>query len=61
VAILITASIVVVVLVILPFVGFKWVKPESLSLKTGTGWSSRCVARTSRSPNAPSNAHDLDT
>jgi hypothetical protein len=29
VAILITASIVVVVLVILLFVGFKWVKPES--------------------------------
>jgi hypothetical protein len=29
VAILITASIVVVILVILLFVGFKWVKPES--------------------------------
>jgi hypothetical protein len=33
VAILITASIVVVVLVVLLFVGFKWVKPESLRLK----------------------------
>ena len=32
-AILITAIIVVVVLVVLPFVGFKWVKPESLRLK----------------------------
>ena len=32
-AVLITASIVVVVLVVLPFVGFKWVKPESLRLK----------------------------
>jgi hypothetical protein len=33
VAILITASIVVVVLGILLFVGFRWVKPESLRLK----------------------------
>jgi hypothetical protein len=33
VAILITASIVVVVLVVLLFVGSKWVKPESLRLK----------------------------
>jgi len=33
VAVLITASIVVVVLVILLFVGFKCVKPESLRLK----------------------------
>jgi hypothetical protein len=33
VAVLITASIVVVVLVILLFVGFKWVKPDCLRLK----------------------------
>ena len=32
-ALLVTASIVVVVLVILLFAGCKWVKPESLRLK----------------------------
>ena len=54
-AILVTSSIVLVVVIILIYVGFKWVKPESLRLKVWNGWGSRCVARTSRSrPNAPS-------
>ena len=36
-AILITSSIVLVVVIILIFVGFKWVKPESLRLKVWNG------------------------
>jgi hypothetical protein len=61
VAILINASIVLVVLIILLFVGFKWVKPQILRLqRCGTGWNSRCEARMSWSrPNTPSNARDL--
>jgi hypothetical protein len=48
VAILITASIVLVVLIILLFVGFKWVKPQILRLKVWNWLESEM-----RSPDEP--------
>jgi hypothetical protein len=56
-------SIVLVVLVILTFAGFKWAKPESLSLKVG--WN--CLEfkmRGQEEPEPPKRAieaRDLDT
>ena len=48
-ATLVTSSIVVVVLVILLFVGFKWVKPESLRLKVWNWLESEIRPQDSRS------------
>ena len=60
-AILVTSSIVPVVVIILIFVGFAWVKPESLRLKIWNWLESEMHGQDEGPPNAPSNAHDLDT
>ncbi|HVD80781.1 MAG TPA: hypothetical protein VNB87_09635 [Propionibacteriaceae bacterium] len=55
-AILITASIVLVVLIILLFVGFKWAKPQILRLKVWNWLESEMRSPDEpEPPNAPSN------
>ena len=57
-AILVTSSIVPVVVIILIFVGFPWVKPDSLRLKIWNWFESELRGQDEGPPNAPSNAHE---
>ena len=57
-AILVTSSIVPVVVIILIFVGFAWVKPDSLRLKIWNWLESEMRGQDEGPPNAPSNAHE---
>jgi hypothetical protein len=57
-AILVTSSIVPVVVIILIFVGFAWVKSESLRLKIWNWLESEMRGQDEGPPNAPSNAHE---